>query len=67
MLNNTNINKGDIMTPEEIEYCTFEPDGDCWICYDNTFINLQESDHIGFGDIKEEAYKEYCKTFSGGK
>lgn len=57
------------INPEPMKDCTIEEDNngpaivDTFVCYDKTFINLQESDHVGFGSDRKEAYEDYCKTF----
>lgn len=37
-------------------------DGNSWCCYDETFINLQESD-AEFGDTPQEALNNFIKKF----
>ena len=36
-----------------------EKDGNEWICYDENFVNLQESDNYAFGENPIEALKKY--------
>ncbi len=38
---------------------TIRMDGDSWLCYDERFVNLHESDHYAFGNSPEEALAAY--------
>lgn len=51
------------INPTNMLDCTFTNDGDMIFCNDGSFVNIQESDHVGFGSNKVEAYENYCKTF----
>lgn len=38
---------------------TIRMDGDSWLCYDERFVDLAESEYYGWGDTPEEALEEY--------
>ena len=43
---------------------TIQMDGGSWLCYDERFVDLAESEHFGFGDSPEEALAAYLATES---
>lgn len=41
-------------------------DGGSWLCYDERFIDLNESEYYGFGDSPEEALATFLATCESG-